>query len=75
MVKVYSIGCPACNVLAKKLINADVPFQVIYDENIHNQLNITIFPMMQIDDGPLMSLGEARDWINSLGGKTTNGNN
>lgn len=63
MFKVYTIGCPACNVLCKKLVNKGIPFAVITDPQIFEELNIEVFPMAQIDEGPLMSYGEALNWL------------
>ena len=58
---VYTIHCPACNILEKKLQKADIEYSIIDDESKMN--NIEQFPMMQINDGPLMTLKEANQWI------------
>ena len=58
---VYTIHCPACNVLEKKLQKAGIEYSIIDDESKMN--NIEQFPMMQINDGPLMTLKEANQWI------------
>ena len=50
MVVVYSIDCPACKVLEKKLVNADIPYRVILDADIHRALGIELFPMMSLDN-------------------------
>ena len=77
MIKLYTIGCPACKVLQKKLINADLSYSIINNHQIFEQLNITIFPMLQVDEGPLMTYGEALAWLKQQEGvsNTTNGNN
>lgn len=63
MLKVYTIGCPACNVLCKKLIAKDIQFCVITDERIFEALGIEVFPMAQVDDNPLMTYGETLSWL------------
>lgn len=63
MIYVYTIGCPACNVLVKKLIEKDLPATLVQDERVFEQLGIDVFPMMRIDNGPLMTLAEAIAWI------------
>lgn len=68
MIKLYTIECPACNVLMKKLMMKDIPFVKITDPKAFEDLNIEVFPMLQIDDGPLMSYSEALKWLKTLGG-------
>lgn len=60
-VVVYTIHCPACNILEKKLQKAGIEYSIIDDES--KMGNIEQFPMMQINDGPLMTLKEANQWI------------
>ena len=60
-VVVYTIHCPACNILEKKLQKAGIEYSIIDDES--KMSNIEQFPMMQINDGPLMTLKEANQWI------------
>lgn len=63
MLKIFTIGCPACNVLIKKVIAKGIPFALITDPAAFDQLNIDIFPMAQVDNGPLMSYGETLAWL------------
>ena len=60
-VVVYTIHCPACNILEKKLQKAGIEYSVIDDET--KMTNIEQFPMMSVDCGPLMTLKEANQWI------------
>ena len=80
MVVVYSINCPACKILEKKLINAEIPYRVILDEEIHKNLGIEIFPMMSLDNSvssinDLIDYGEARKWIDNEVKKKKDGSN
>lgn len=64
-ITVYTIHCPACNVLEKKLKNKNIIYNIIDDEDILNELNIDNFPMMRINDGPLLNYKEAREWVDA----------
>ena len=60
-ITVYTIHCPACKILEKKLQNAGLTYAVIDD--VEKMKNIEQFPMMQVNCGPLMTLKEANQWI------------
>ena len=60
-ITVYTIHCPACKILEKKLQNAGLTYAVIDD--VAQMKNIEQFPMMQVNCGPLMTLKEANQWI------------
>lgn len=60
---VYTIHCPQCNVLEKKLQQAGLVYSVIDDKDELLKMGIERFPMMQVDRGPLMNLKEANKWI------------
>lgn len=58
---VYTIHCPACNVLEKKLQQAGMMYSIIDDEK--EMGHIEQFPMMVVDCGPRMNYKEALQWI------------
>ena len=58
---VYTIHCPACDVLEKKLQKAGIDYSIIDD--VEKMTNIEQFPMMSVNCGPLMTLKEANQWI------------
>lgn len=60
---VYTIHCPACNILEKKLQNANLLYSVIDDREELTKMGLEQFPLMQVDCGPLMNLREANQWI------------
>lgn len=64
MIKVYTIGCPSCNILEKKLTQKNIEYVTINDVAVFKDLGIYTFPMLQIDDNPLLSYIEAIDWVN-----------
>jgi hypothetical protein len=62
----YTIGCPKCMVLEKKLSKAGISYEICRNEDIMGQKNISNLPTLEVD-GALYSFKEAVDWIN--GGK------
>ena len=58
----YTIDCPACLVLEKKLIQANLEFDVVRDEQILKEKGLVHFPILEIDGLPY-SLKEANDWL------------
>lgn len=58
---VYTIHCPACKILEKKLKAAGINYSIIDDET--KMTYIEQFPMMSVNCGPLMTLKEANQWI------------
>lgn len=64
-IDVYTIHCPACNVLEKKLQTKGIVYNIIDNEDILKDMNIETFPMMSINGGPLLNFKEAREWIDS----------
>lgn len=64
-ITVYTIHCPACNILEKKLMSKNISYNIVDNENILKELKIEIFPMMSINNGPLLTYKEAREWVDS----------
>ena len=64
---VYTIGCPQCNILEKKLTQKGIVYNAITDEAIFDELHIERFPMMSVNGGPLMNYKQAIAWINERG--------
>ena len=60
---VYTIHCPQCNVLEKKLQQAGFTYSVMDDVAELEKMGIEQFPMMRVDCGPLMNFREANKWI------------
>ena len=65
----YSIGCPACNVLEKKLKKANFEFTLITDETVIAEKNYTLLPVLEID-GIAYDYSQAIKWLK----EQTNGN-
>lgn len=58
----YSIGCPQCEVLRKKLDESNISYTVETSEEVMKELGITAVPVLEVD-GKLLSFGEAIRWI------------
>jgi hypothetical protein len=63
MKKLYTIDCPACRVLEAKLQAANIEYETITDEKIFDELQIDTFPMLEIEDGILLSFSGAITYI------------
>ena len=61
-ITLYTIHCPACIVLRKKLDMAGINYSVVDDINTLNELGYTTFPLLQVDD-KLMNFSEANKWL------------
>ena len=68
MLKFYTIDCPACFVLQKKMDAKNLSYEIINDETIFNSKGIDRFPMLEIEGGPLMDFSTARKWVDSQEG-------
>lgn len=69
-VTLYTIHCPACNILEKKMQKKNISFTVIDDVNILREkgLDKFSFPLLQINNEPIMKLKEANIWVENYGG-------
>lgn len=64
-VKLYTIGCPKCNVLYKKLQKKGIEVTLIEDHKVFKKLGIEDFPIMEVSNsGYLMNFTEANMWVN-----------
>ena len=58
----YSTGCPKSKVLASKLDNAVVEYEIETDMQTMCDLGFTSMPMLSVD-GEIMDFKQAIDWI------------
>ena len=63
----YTIDCPKCMVLEKKLNKAGISYETCRDENIMGQKNISNLPTLEVD-GILYSFKDAVSWVNKQEG-------
>lgn len=63
MITLYTIGCPACNVLEKKLKQKNLEFIKIEDKETLIEKGFDTFPMLEAN-GLLMGYTDAVKWVN-----------
>ena len=59
----YTVDCPKCKVLEKKLNNANISFEVCKDTKLMAEKNISKLPMLEVN-GEMLTFKEAVDMIN-----------
>ena len=59
----YSTGCPKCNILKKKLEDAQIDYSVIEDVDIMVSKGLKDVPWLEVD-GNLMNFVDSSKWIN-----------
>ena len=64
MITLYTIDCPNCKVLEKKLSNKNITYAVCKDTEKMLQLNITNLPVLDVD-GNLLNFSDAIKWVNN----------
>lgn len=71
MIKLYSLHCPKCKVIEKKLINSNIKFEIIDDEdtvlNFAKQHDIAFLPALELDDGSVLEFKDINKFISSNG--------
>ena len=59
----YTLGCPQCNILKKKLMNKGIEFVENTDKEQMLSMNFTRVPVLEVD-GKQMDFSAANKWIN-----------
>ena len=60
----YTIHCPKCDVLEKKLNTKKIEYTMITDTGVMQQKGFDTMPVLEID-GKTMPFAEAVKWVNS----------
>ena len=66
--KLYTIDCPACRVLERKLTLKGISFEKIFDEELFEKLGYVDFPILELDNGKTLNFIDAVAWLKE--GKT-----
>ena len=61
----YSTGCPKCNILKKKLEDAQIDYKVIEDVDVMVSKGLKDVPWLEVD-GNLMNFVDSSKWINEV---------
>ena len=62
MIILYTIDCPKCKVLERKLEEKNIQYEVCKDTNIMTEKGYMYLPILEIDD-KVLNFKEAVDWI------------
>lgn len=60
----YTIGCPKCTILEKKLKEKNIKYTMVSDRAILINMGFDEMPVFEVD-GKRMNFAEAINWINS----------
>lgn len=63
MVILYTIDCPKCKILEKKLSQANVEYEVCKDRDEMKRKGFDFMPILEVD-GQTMDFGKAVKWVN-----------
>lgn len=66
MVRLYTIDCPKCKILEKKLSQANIKYETCKDKATMLVRGFDFLPVLEVD-GNMMGFKEAVDWINGKG--------
>ena len=64
-ITLYTINCPQCIILEKKLKIDGIHFDIVEDEAIFNEKGIVLFPVLEVDD-KMLSYSEAIQWLKEI---------
>ena len=64
-VVLYTIGCPKCKVLEKKLEDAGVKFETVTQISVMARNGMNELPVLEVD-GERMDFSQAIRWIKAL---------
>ena len=62
----YSIGCPQCLILEKKLQQKNIDFELVSDRDIMLTKGFKSAPQLEVD-GEIMNFKQAIDWLKEYG--------
>lgn len=61
----YTIGCPKCTILEKKINEKGIKYEICEDTGTMINKGIDELPVLEMD-GKLMNFKEAVDYVNTL---------
>lgn len=61
----YSTGCPKCNILKKKLADAQIDYTAVEDIDVMLSKGLKDVPWLEVD-GVLMNFIDSSKWINEV---------
>lgn len=64
-ITLYTIDCPKCKIIEKKLNSSNINFDVCKDTKLMEEKGIDLLPVLEVNE-KLMNFKEANNWINNL---------
>ena len=64
--KLYTTHCPKCRVIETKLKQKNIECETIEDVSTMEAKGFTQLPVLELDNGEILSFVEANKYINSL---------
>lgn len=62
-ITLFTIDCPKCKILEKKLSRANIEYETCKDREIIASKGFDLMPILDVD-GQIMGFGEAVKWVN-----------
>ena len=62
--KLWTIHCPKCKILEKKLKEKGLAFEIIDDVTAIRKEGMDLMPVLELDGGGRLGFAEAVAWIN-----------
>lgn len=59
----YTIDCPSCKVLEKKLFEKNISFEKVSDMEELKKINVPYFPILKVGE-KMLNFREAVTWVN-----------
>lgn len=64
MITLYTIDCPKCKILEKKLTQANIEYEVCKDRAVIASKGFDLMPVLDVG-GQVMNFSEAVKWVNN----------
>lgn len=62
--KLWTIHCPKCKILEKKLAEKGLDVEIIDDEKLIRAQGMDLMPVLELDGGSRLGFADAVAWIN-----------
>lgn len=62
----WTIHCPKCNILKKKLDTKGIKYELVDDRAKIEAQGMELLPVLEMDDGTRLGFGDAVKYVNEL---------
>ena len=63
-VVLFTIDCPSCKILEKKLDVAGIGYAKCHDKNLMAEMGFDHLPVLKVDDETFLNYKDAVKWVN-----------